>query len=278
MNLDDRITYIGLRAFNFLYDVGAICLNGIKQGLSDFSAYMAGRYNIWHFLEGEIGPLPDSVVHNRSIANIQWTYDVTSYKLTHNHNVGLQVTSEHPWLTAAIRMGNFEYDMDEFIRRFKWVSNVNIYPSRKLLLYTWSIHSGIWLSRDDNPILRVITYSGDQVDINIYDNNDDSWRRLLVGEESDSDNSTVSGNEDDSESESESDDSESESDDSEESGSDDSSEPDSDDAADTLPSSNDHNTSDVIPNDINYIPSPILQAMPGDTTRIESGELVEMNE
>ena len=272
MNLDDRITFIGLKAFNFLYDVGVLVGCAVKQGLSDFSAYMAGRYNIWHFLEGEMGPLPDSVVHNRSIANIQWTYDVTSYKLTHNHNVGLQVTSEHPWLTAAILVGNFEYDMDEFIRSFKWVSNVNIYPSKKLLLYAWSIHSGIWLSRDDNPILRVITYNGDQVDINIYENNDDSWRRLLVGEESDSDNSTTSGNEADSES----DNSESESDDSEESGSDDSSEPDSDDAADTLPSSND--TSNVIPNDINFVPSPILQATPGNTTRVESGELVEMNE
>ena len=273
MNLDTRITLLGLRAFNFLYDIGTFIGKLALQGISDFSAYMAGRYNIWHFLEGDVGPLPDSVVHNRSIANIQWTYDVTSYKLTHNHNIGLQVTSEHPWLTAAIRMGNIEYDMDEFIRRFKWVSNINIYPSKKLLLYTWSIHSGIWLSREDNPILRVITHEGEQVDINIFDNDDDSWRRVLLGEESDSESeSDTSGNEADSDTESDSASEESDSDNSEESGSEESSESEEQNAAnDTLPSSNDSNQMSIIP-------SPILQATPVDSSRLESGDILEINE
>lgn len=259
MDLDTRITYLGLRAFNFLYDVAAFAGSTVKQGLSDFGAYMAGRYNIWYFLQGEIGPLPDSVVHNRSLANVEWTYNVEKYTLTHNHTIGLQVTSEHPWLTAAIRMGNIEYDMDEFIRNFKWVSNININPSKKLLLYSWSIHSGIWLSESDNPILRVITHEGEQVDIPIFDENDDEWNRLLLGEEeTESETETDSGNEagsdesgsEEAEYEYES---ESEESDSEEN-----------DQNDTLPSSSNSES------EMNIEASPILQATPDERSRIGS--------
>jgi len=272
MNLDTRITLLGLRAFNFLYDIGTFVGKFALQSISDFSAYMAGRYSIWHFLEGDVGPLPDCVVHNRSIANIQWTYNMSTYKLTHNHNHGLQVTSENPWLTAAIRMGNIEYDMDEFIRNFKWVSNINIYPSKKLLLNVWSIHSGIWLSREDNPILRVITHEGEQVDINIYDNDDDSWQRLLLGEDSDSESeSDSSGHEADSDSSTESDSASEDSVSEESSDAESESEQQDTNMNDTLPSSNDTN-------DMSIVPSPILQATPTDRSRLESGDIVELNE
>jgi hypothetical protein len=187
MDLDTRITYMGLRAFNFLYDVGKFIGKITYQSLSDFSSYMGGRYNQWLFLEGDIGPLPDSVIKNRSITNIVWFYDVSKFKLTHSHNIGLQVTSTHPFLTASIRVGNIEYDMDEFINNFKWISNATVYPTCRLMLHAWSIHSGIWLSRNDNPILRVITHEGEQVDITIFGDNDTIWHRVLLGTESDSD-------------------------------------------------------------------------------------------
>jgi hypothetical protein len=261
MDIETRMTYMGLRAFNFLYNVGSIIGSSVVKGVNDFGAYMAGRYNIWHFLAGELGPLPDSVVNNRSIANIEWSYNVSNYTLTHNHTVGLQVTSENPWLTAAIRMGNIEYDMDEFIRHFKWVSNIRIHPSRRLLLYTWSIHSGIWLSESDNPILRVITHEGEQVDIAIFGDDDDEWERLLVGdEESESEDESDSGNE------AGSDEAETEESESEES------EANQHDALDTnvndtLPSSDEEDESST---DMNIEASPILQATPNESSRIES--------
>lgn len=199
MDLDTRITYMGLRAFNFLYDIGKFIAKVTFQSLSDFSSYMGGRYNQWLFLEGDIGPLPDSVIKNRSITNIVWFYDVSKFKLTHNHNQGLQVTSTHPFLTASICVGNIEYDMDEFINNFKWISNAAVYPTCKLMLYAWSIHSGIWLSSDDNPILRVITHEGEQVDIPIFGDNDTIWRRILLGVDSDSDSDSESSNDADSE-------------------------------------------------------------------------------
>ncbi len=226
MNLDARITYLGLRAFNFCYDAGAFIGNAVKQGLYDFSAYLGGRYNEWHFLEGEIGPLPDSVVRNRSIANIEWTYNTATHTLTHSHPRGLQTISSHPWLTASIRFGNIEYDADEFITKFQWTSYANIVPSRKVILYAWSIHTGIWFSERDNPILRVITFEGEQVDIPIFGESDD-WERLIYGDESESESmadtdsesdiasdASASGNADDTNVDSESSDSNEESSDS----------------------------------------------------------------
>lgn len=291
MDLDTRITLLGFKAFNFLYDISAFVGSTLRQGISDFSAYMAGRYNIWHFLEGDVGPLPDSVVHNRSIANIKWTYDVSSYKLTHNHTIGLQVTSEHPWLTAAIRIGNIEYDMDNFIRHFKWISTTNIYPSKKLILNAWSIHSGIWLSNNDNPIMRVITHDGDQVDISIFDNDNTSWHRLLIGgTNSETDSSEVESSSDESSSdessyeESSSDGSSYEESSSEESSSDESgSENETNSSTNstsnaqidrlTISDNNDISNTMIFNDLININPSPILQATSTNHSRIESDNL-----
>jgi hypothetical protein len=188
MDLDTRIIYFGIRAFNFCYDKGLFLKNAIKQGLSDLSAYIGGRYNEWHFLEGEVGPLPDSVVKNRSISNIEWSYNTNNYTLyMYARPSNLRIITSHLWLTASFRVGNIEYDANDFITRFQYISNTTFLPSRKVILCAWSIHSGIWFNQRDNPILRVITINGDQIDIPIFGEYNE-WRRLITGDGSDSDN------------------------------------------------------------------------------------------
>ena len=195
MDIDTRIIYFGIRAFNFCYDTGLFLKNALKQGLSDFSAYIGGRHNEWHFLEGEVGPLPDSVVKNRSIANIEWSYNTNNYTLYMNtFPRNLRIITSHLWLTGSILIGNTEYDANDFIARLQWISNSTFLPSRKVILCAWSIHSGIWVSQRDNPILRVITINGDQIDIPIFGEYN-GWRGLITGDNSDSDSDSDSDNE-----------------------------------------------------------------------------------
>ena len=192
MSIDDRLTYMGLRAFNFLYDTAVFLKTATKQGLSDFSAYMGGRYAIWHFLDNAIGPLPDSIVKNRN--HIVWSYN-SDRNILHHHQSVENTYRGVSWLAATISCNGDEYDISNFARSFFYSAPEEFMPNRSLFLTCWSLNSGIWFTPNDNPQLQIVDDNGDEHTIYLFDRSSasiDHWCSLLgFNDETDSDRNEV---------------------------------------------------------------------------------------
>lgn len=191
MSIDDRLTYMGLKAFNFLYDTVVFLKYATKQGLADFSAYMGGRYAFWHFLDNAVGPLPDSIVKTRN--NIVWSYN-TDRNILHHHQSEDNIYRGVSWLAAMITCNGIDYDISNFSRSFFYSAPEQFMPNMRLFMMCWSLNSGIWFTPNDNPQLQIVDENGEEQSIYLFDRSNtaaEHWSALLgSSSDTDTDNST----------------------------------------------------------------------------------------
>jgi hypothetical protein len=184
MSIDERLTYMGLRAFNFLHDSIVFLAKGTAQGLSDFSSYMAGRYDEWHFLNNSIGPIPSSALNKQYSSNSTWKYNVKCNNITY-HTTTSNVINRLPWLSAMIIADGVEHDISEFSRSFGFCADAGYMPNARLFMNCWSITSGFWYSSSNAPVIRIIDGNANEVTISVFDRSErtrDMWQSVVSGE------------------------------------------------------------------------------------------------
>jgi hypothetical protein len=184
MSIDERLTYMGLRAFNFLYDSIVFLAKGTVQGLSDFSSYMAGRYDEWHFLNNSVGPIPSSALNSQYITNSTWKYNARHNIIVH-HSASNYVINRLPWLSAVITADGVEHDITEFSRSFGFCADNGYMPNARLFMNCWSITSGFWYSSSNTPVIRIIDGNANEVTISVFDRSErtsDMWQSVVSGE------------------------------------------------------------------------------------------------
>ena len=185
--IDHTISFFALRAFNFLYDTVDLAWTGTKQTTKDVMAYLGGRHNVWHFLEGSVGPLPDSAVSSESHATPVWSYRLDTNCLRHKDS---GAWFDLFWLSASILVGGREYFMDDMIRNFTYIARGDVRPTPKTIMNVWSIRSGIWFAEGDRPVMRIIDRNGELHEIGVFGRlNLDRWERILDNDETSSEDS-----------------------------------------------------------------------------------------
>lgn len=187
--IDHAISFFALRAFNFLYDTVDLAWTGAKQTTKDVMAYLGGRHNIWHFLEGSVGPLPDSAVSSESPATPVWSYRMDTNCLRHKDS---GAWFDLFWLSASILVGGREYFMDDMIRNFTYIARGDVRPTPRTIMNVWSIRSGIWFAERERPVMRIIDRDGELHEIGVFGQVDlDRWERILDNDETSSDDSSM---------------------------------------------------------------------------------------
>ena len=185
--IDHAISFFALRAFNFLYDTVDTAWTGAKQTTKDVMAYLGGRHNIWHFLDGGIGPLPASAVSHESHIQPVWSYRMDTNCLRHKDS---GAWFELFWLSASILVGGREYMLDDFIRNFTYIARGRVRPTPKTIMYVWSIRSGIWFGESERPVMRIIDSSGELHEVDVFGPFDgDRWERILDNDDTSSEES-----------------------------------------------------------------------------------------
>ena len=186
--IDHAISFFALRAFNFLYDTVDLAWTGAKQTTKDMMAYLGGRHNIWHFLEGSVGPLPDSAVSSESPAAPVWSYRMDTNCLRHKDS---GAWFDLFWLSASILVGGREYFMDDMIRNFNYIARGDVRPTPRTIMNVWSIRSGIWFAERERPVMRIIDRDGELHEVEVFGQVDlDRWERILDNDETSSDDSS----------------------------------------------------------------------------------------
>lgn len=185
--IDHAISFFALRTFNFLYDTVDTAWSGAKQTTKDVMAYLGGRHNIWHFLNGGIGPLPASAVSHESHIRPIWSYRTDTNCLRHKDS---GAWFELFWLSASILVGGREYMLDDFIRNFTYIARGRVRPTPKTIMYVWSIRSGIWFGESERPVMRIIDSGGELHEVDVFGPFDgDRWERILDNDDTSSEES-----------------------------------------------------------------------------------------
>lgn len=174
-NIDTNITYYSMRLFNALYDITTGLYATGKTVMKDMYDYMTGKHNTWYFLNDRAGPLPAAVVSDNT--GVEWVYHLPTNTLAHNSPTTFVYNIF--WLSAELTARSTRYSLDDFIHSLSYKAPADIYPTPKLLMNMWSLHSGIWLSAADTPVLHIITSEGDEVSIDITNYTRQTWYRLL---------------------------------------------------------------------------------------------------
>lgn len=105
-----------------------------------------------------------------------WVYskDTTAFRLYSER--GRLVPLSLPYLSLEIVLeGEVQYDITEYIEKLKVYTTDNSdgpFPSLVSVLSAWSLHSGVVLDNNKAIIYRIITDSGDTLEVRQYEESD----------------------------------------------------------------------------------------------------------
>jgi hypothetical protein len=138
--------------------------------------YFYGHHDIWMFMTGYTLPL--SLTNLNNTVKVDWVFN--------NHNSELNLLgSSSPvicklsWLSAKIRIINsedkakyLEYTIDDFIEKFKLITDDDYVPTLYIIFMCWCIHTKHWFNIDSDIEFHIIDDNGEEQILNFADHNE----------------------------------------------------------------------------------------------------------
>lgn len=159
-----------LSCCNWLYEYSQCIKNNISKFISHMSLYFNNETDTWLFISGH--SLPISLMYIYNTIHAKWKYDNSSNKLIYLYQTS-ELQYSINWLSANIIIDSedkkTEYEMDDFLSKFRIYTSGEIYPTIAELFNCWCIYTKHWFSPTTTIIIHYIDMMGEEHNININD-------------------------------------------------------------------------------------------------------------
>jgi len=151
-------------------------INNAKGFYNYVKNYFTGNHDIWVWLPGQTIPISLDKVDNS--VYIEWYYNNHTMLLDHYTDNENELLAKISWLSTKIRIEDpsdagriQEFNIDDFISRFRIKTTENRVPSLYTIFLSWCIYKKHWFSADSYIEFHIIDDNAEDVVINIDEHN-----------------------------------------------------------------------------------------------------------